>query len=69
MQMQGSRCNYEGCKVKLSLSAFACRCDKKFCSAHRPSEMHSCAYDYKGEQSKNLLNHMSTVVAKKIDII
>lgn len=56
--------------MKLSISAFACRCDKKFCSAHRPSEMHSCTYDYKAEQSKNLLKHMSTsVVAKKIDII
>jgi hypothetical protein len=65
-----ARCSAVGCRCKLKLSDFACRCGQKFCPTHRPSWVHSCTHDYKADQKDFLLKHMSTVItAKKVDII
>ena len=70
MSSSANRCNYSGCKVKLSIAAYSCKCSGKFCPSHRPSDVHSCTYDYKNENEKNLLKYMSSpVISKKIDII
>ena len=64
------RCCFDGCKKKLSLTDFACKCGKVHCSAHRPSEAHACTFDYKKSHEANLLKYMSTaVVAGKVDKI
>jgi hypothetical protein len=65
-----TKCSADGCKKKLSLLDFACKCEKYHCSAHRYAEQHGCKYDYKKEQKDILLKHMSTsVCAKKVDVI
>ena len=65
-----NRCCEEGCKKKLSLTDFPCKCNKKFCSVHRAAETHSCSYDYKAQHNKELLKTMSeSVSAKRVDII
>ena len=42
-------CEFEGCKKKLKLINFKCKCEKTFCILHRLSEQHSCTYEYKNE--------------------
>jgi hypothetical protein len=60
----------EGCKKKLLLSDFACRCGSIFCALHRISEAHACTFDYRQDNRNNLLKTMSApIVAKKIDTI
>ena len=64
------RCCQDGCKKKLVLTDFACRCGLVHCSQHRASEAHNCSYDYKAQHKEELMKTMSTpVVAKKLDII
>ena len=40
------RCNFEGCRKKLAITALECKCAKKFCSRHLQPETHSCTYDF-----------------------
>jgi hypothetical protein len=64
------RCCMEGCKKKLALSDFPCKCGKKHCALHRSPEVHSCNYDFKQSQRDLLLKTMSTaVIAKKVDVL
>ncbi|XP_062219772.1 zinc finger A20 and AN1 domain-containing stress-associated protein 2-like [Phragmites australis] len=36
------------CGRKVGLMGFECRCGRLFCGAHRYSDRHDCAYDYRG---------------------
>ena len=68
--MPKERCSFTGCMGKLTLVSITCKCEKKFCGAHRPPELHECAYDYRGAGKDQLLKAMSTaVVAKKIEAL
>jgi hypothetical protein len=65
-----SRCCFNGCKKKLSLTDFPCKCGETHCSLHRASEVHNCTYDYKEEHKNILLKTMDVaIVANKIDKI
>lgn len=65
-----SKCCMEGCKKKLSVLDYACKCEKYHCSAHRPAEVHSCTFDYRADYRKVLNVHMSTsVIANKVEHI
>lgn len=62
------KCCAEGCKRKLTLTDFACKCGKIHCTMHRAPEVHACTYDFKSGQKDILLKTMSTaVIAKKVD--
>ncbi len=63
------RCMMGECRVRLGLTAFACRCGGYYCGAHRADEAHSCAYDYKAEHQALLSSQMVKVVGKKVDVI
>ncbi|KAK6925662.1 Zinc finger, A20-type [Dillenia turbinata] len=39
------RCS--GCKRKVGLMGFRCRCGEIFCGEHRYSDRHDCSFDYK----------------------
>ena len=43
------KCSFKNCKKKLSAVdvLIVCRCEKSFCSKHRPAEEHNCNFDYK----------------------
>ena len=41
------RCQMKGCKKKLSITAYDCRCEKRFCNHHQNAESHNCTFDYK----------------------
>jgi len=63
------RCENDGCKIKLVLSDFACKCDKFYCSQHRYSDNHSCSYDYKAAGKNVLEKQMPAISARKVDNI
>jgi predicted nucleic acid binding AN1-type Zn finger protein len=46
------RCNKSGCRKKLGLTAFSCKCGLYYCSEHRPAEEHACTYNYKADVQK-----------------
>ena len=63
-------CSAEGCRVKLALTDFPCKCQKTYCYKHRPCEEHACSFDFQGYAREILLKTMSTpVVAAKIQLI
>ncbi|KAL6966418.1 switch-activating protein Sap1 [Sarracenia purpurea var. burkii] len=40
-----NRCS--GCRRKVGLTGFRCRCGELFCLEHRYSDRHDCSFDYK----------------------
>ena len=48
------RCQMEGCKKKLPITAYDCRCEKRFCNLHQCAESHDCTFDYKTFHRKKL---------------
>jgi len=50
------RCQLKGCKKKLSITAFDCKCKKRFCNLHIYSENHNCTFDYKTFHRQNLVS-------------
>lgn len=63
------RCQHDGCKVKLMLADFACRCKSFYCSQHRASEVHKCIFDYKAVGKDILSKQNPAVVADKLERI
>ncbi len=64
------RCCAEGCKRKLGLLDFACRCGQIHCVMHRQAEAHRCSFDYQKEHKQLLQKTMGeAVIGKKIDKI
>jgi len=61
------RCQHDGCKVKLMLADFACRCKSFYCSQHRFAEVHKCPFDYKASGKDILAKQMPTVVGEKFE--
>ena len=49
------RCQLKGCKRKLPITAFDCKCEKRFCNLHTYAENHNCTFDYKSFYRKNLV--------------
>ncbi len=69
-KMPKERCAFHTCKVPLTLTSTACKCEKKFCSAHRHAETHSCAFDYRASGKDDLMKLMSKpIVAEKLALI
>lgn len=62
------RCPAAGCKKKLNLLAFSCRCGPRFCELHRLPESHACAYDHHAAAISTLKVQLGgAVVADKMD--
>ncbi|KAJ0657337.1 putative transcription regulator A20-like family [Helianthus debilis subsp. tardiflorus] len=59
-----NRCS--GCKKKVGLIGFTCRCGEMFCSEHRYSDRHDCSYDYKAAGREAIARENPVVRAAKI---
>ncbi|KAI3799416.1 hypothetical protein L1987_34714 [Smallanthus sonchifolius] len=59
-----NRCS--GCKRKVGLMGFRCRCGEMFCSEHRYSDRHDCSYDYKAAGREAIARENPVVRAAKI---
>lgn len=61
-----NRCSCSGCRRKLGLMGFRCRCGDMFCSEHRYSDRHDCSYDYKAAGREAIARENPVVKAAKI---
>nr|GEU99254.1 zinc finger A20 and AN1 domain-containing stress-associated protein 5-like [Tanacetum cinerariifolium] len=59
-----SRCS--GCRKRVGLTGFRCRCGDLFCAEHRYSDRHDCTYDYKTAGREAIARENPVVKAAKI---
>ncbi|RDX90614.1 Zinc finger A20 and AN1 domain-containing stress-associated protein 5 [Mucuna pruriens] len=59
-----NRCS--GCRRRVGLTGFRCRCGDLFCSEHRYSDRHDCSYDYKAAGREAIARENPVVRAAKI---
>lgn len=59
-----NRCS--GCRKRVGLTGFRCRCGELFCSDHRYSDRHDCSYDYKAAGRDAIARENPVVKASKI---
>ena len=55
-----------GCRRKVGLTGFRCRCGELFCSEHRYTDRHVCSYDYKAAGREAIARENPVVKAAKI---
>nr|GMD26058.1 zinc finger A20 and AN1 domain-containing stress-associated protein 5-like [Ipomoea batatas] len=60
------RCSGAGCRRKLGLVGFRCRCGEVFCYQHRYSDRHDCSFDYKAAGREAIARENPVVRAAKI---
>ncbi|XP_059287723.1 zinc finger A20 and AN1 domain-containing stress-associated protein 5-like isoform X1 [Lycium ferocissimum] len=65
-QREVNRCCGIGCRRKVGLIPFRCRCGEVFCSEHRYSDRHDCSYDYKAAGREAIARENPVVKAAKI---
>ncbi|XP_052184231.1 zinc finger A20 and AN1 domain-containing stress-associated protein 5-like [Diospyros lotus] len=63
-KLQVNRC--AGCKRKVGLTGFRCRCGDLFCSDHRYSDRHDCTFDYKAAGREAIARQNPVVRPAKI---
>merc|ERR1711907_76071 len=63
------RCPVEGCKKKIGLTGFECRCGLLFCAIHRYSDAHACTFDYKALARDQISAANPIVAASKFNKI
>ncbi|XP_027336687.1 zinc finger A20 and AN1 domain-containing stress-associated protein 5-like [Abrus precatorius] len=59
-----NRCS--GCRRRVGLTGFRCRCGELFCAEHRYSDRHDCSYDYKAAGREAIARENPVVKAAKI---
>lgn len=59
-----NRCS--GCRKRVGLTGFRCRCGDLFCAEHRYSDRHDCTYDYKTAGKEAIAKDNPVVKAAKI---
>ncbi|XP_057457974.1 zinc finger A20 and AN1 domain-containing stress-associated protein 5 [Lotus japonicus] len=59
-----NRCS--GCRRRVGLTGFRCRCGELFCADHRYSDRHDCSYDYKAAGREAIARENPVVRAAKI---
>lgn len=63
-EMAANRC--AGCKRKVGLTGFKCRCGSTFCGTHRYPEQHACEYDFKAAGKEAIARANPLVKAPKL---
>ncbi|KAL0460985.1 UNVERIFIED_CONTAM: Zinc finger A20 and AN1 domain-containing stress-associated protein 5 [Sesamum latifolium] len=61
-----TRCSGSGCRKRIGLMGFRCRCGDVFCSEHRYSDRHNCSYDYKAAGREAIARENPVVRAAKL---
>jgi hypothetical protein len=64
-----NRCAGAGCKKKVGLLGFVCRCGGTFCPVHRYTDKHVCDFDFKTAGREEIAKKNPLVVAPKINKI
>jgi len=66
---KAGRCYMDGCRKKVGLTGFECRCGFVFCAIHRYSDAHACTFDYKALARDQISAANPTVSPSKMDKI
>ncbi|XP_062115323.1 zinc finger A20 and AN1 domain-containing stress-associated protein 8-like [Humulus lupulus] len=66
---RGSPNRCSTCRKRIGLTGFSCRCGNLFCAAHRYSNKHNCAYDYRTAAQAAIRKANPIVKAEKLDKI
>lgn len=66
-QIKPNRC--AGCRKRLGLTGFKCRCGVMFCGSHRSPERHDCTFDYKQLGREAIAKANPIIKAEKLDKI
>jgi hypothetical protein len=61
-----ARCEHSGCKAKLGLLGFDCKCGAKYCGTHRYPEAHDCGYNYRAAGEAQLAKQLLPCVGDKL---
>jgi hypothetical protein len=64
-----TRCSLVDCRKKLRPSegiSGLCKCKLLFCSIHKPTTIHNCAFDYKKEHEDKLNKANPRIIGEKI---
>jgi hypothetical protein len=64
-----NRCFFGNCNKKLMLTDITCKCNERFCMAHRQAEVHCCTFDFKSEAKCKLMAANPKVDGTKLDRI
>ncbi|RRT62756.1 hypothetical protein B296_00043224 [Ensete ventricosum] len=62
-----NRCSF--CNKRVGLMGFKCRCGEVFCSIHRYSDKHNCAYDYRAAAQDAIAKANPVVKTDKVEKI
>ena len=54
------------CNKKIGLTGFQCKCEYYFCSEHRYSDKHECAFDFKALGKQQLASANPKVAPSKL---
>ena len=60
------RCCALGCKKKIGLLSFECKCGLSFCVKHKLPEVHNCTFNHKSEGVLSLKQKLVKVASNKI---
>lgn len=60
------RCCALGCKKKIGLLSFQCKCGLSFCVKHKLPELHNCTFNHKSEGVLSLKQKLVKVASNKI---
>ncbi|KAL7151813.1 hypothetical protein ABFS83_04G056100 [Erythranthe nasuta] len=63
---EATRCSGSGCRKRIGLVGFRCRCGDVFCSEHRYSDRHDCSYDYKAAGRDAIAKENPVIRAAKL---
>lgn len=63
------RCDAEGCKKRVGVMGFVCRCGGVFCDGHRYPEVHGCEFDHKSSERRKIAVENPVVRGDKLDKI
>ena len=63
------RCHFNGCKKKLKMQGFKCKCGYEFCAKHRLDFTHDCTYDFQKEAGERLKKNLVILESTKLNKI
>ncbi|XP_059665217.1 zinc finger A20 and AN1 domain-containing stress-associated protein 1-like [Cornus florida] len=63
-RLEVNRC--AGCRRRVGLTGFRCRCGELFCPVHRYSDRHECSFDYKAAGREAIARENPVVRPAKI---
>lgn len=63
---EATRCSGSGCRKRVGLMGFRCRCGDVFCPEHRYSDRHDCSYDYKAAGREAIARENPVIRAAKL---